>query len=359
MHLWRYLVLLFFLGSCSGRGDKTSGISILWNEEHAISISIPRSYFAHVRPDSITDVFRVHLEGVDQPAILGDVHILDDAVEFEPLIPFTPGLTYDVRLAGASFAKIEIPLADMSDPPVLSAIYPTSDTLPRNLLKIYLEFSRPMQEGQSLKNLVLLKNGMDTVPAVFLDLKPELWNTERTILTLWLDPGRIKRDLQPNQRFGEPLERETAYRLVVVSDWKDTRGIRLKQHNYKDFFVSVRDSLSPDPETWTIGAPAAGTRNALIVDFHERLDAVLCREAIRITDADGNSLSGVIELSAEESIYNFTPEMPWARGTFNLQCEARLEDLAGNNLNRPFDRDLTITADPLLKEIFNRKFQIE
>ena len=36
--------------------------------------------------------------------------------------------------------------------------------------------------------------------SIFLELENELWNPEHTQLTLWLDPGRIKRDLIPNQR---------------------------------------------------------------------------------------------------------------------------------------------------------------
>ena len=63
-----------------------------------------------------------------------------------------------------------------------------------------------MQEGQALENITVIKNGKDTIPSIFLDLQPELWNKERTILTLWLDPGRIKRDLQPNKKLGLPLE---------------------------------------------------------------------------------------------------------------------------------------------------------
>ena len=83
------------------------------------------------------------------------------------------------------------------------AIYPTQDTVPENLLKIYLQFSKPMREGQALRHIELLKNNRDTLPGVFLDLQPELWNVDRTTLTVWLDPGRIKRDLQPNGPIGK------------------------------------------------------------------------------------------------------------------------------------------------------------
>lgn len=357
--LWQSLILFFFLIACSGRKDKINTISILWENERAAGISVPHSYFSEVSNDSIKSLLHVHLlKDDDQPAILGEYDIVDEAVVFKPLIPFTPGLTYEVRLAGRSIVKIEIPVTDHKDRPALTAIYPMQDTVPHNLLKVYLQFSRPMREGQSLQHIAVLKNGSDTVPEVFLDLQPELWNHDRTMLTLWLDPGRIKRDLQPNQRLGEPLENGATYRLMIFGDWKDTQGTSLPQDYQKDFFVTSRDSLSPDPEHWTIRVPEAGTKKPVAIDFHETLDRVLLREAIHITDAEGNALTGAVELNDEETSYLFTPEVPWSKGTYLVQCEARIEDLAGNNLNRPFDRDLTVNTVSVSKEVFSRKFQI-
>ncbi len=49
---------------------------------------------------------------------------------------------------------------------------------------------------------------------------------------------------------------------------------------------------------------------------------------------------------AEESTQNkeraflFYASESWKAGEYNLRIEGRLEDLAGNNLNRPFDKDL-------------------
>lgn len=223
---------------------------------------------------------------------------------------------------------------------------------------MYLKFSRPMREGQSLNCIVVLRNGKDTIPDVFLDLQPELWNYDRSVLTLWLDPGRIKRDLQPNQKLGMPLEEASSYRLVISTRWMDTRGASLPQDYHKDFFVIQRDSLSPNLAQWKILAPKAGTRKPVIVYFHESLDYIVLEEAIRITDTEGNLVSGSVILSDEESVYQFIPSGVWSKGTYLLQSEARLEDLAGNNLNRPFDRDLVGKQVSLQQEVFIEKFQV-
>ena len=91
-----------------------------------------------------------------------------------------------------------------------------------------------MQEGDELKHIHLIKDGRDTLSSVFLDL--ELWNNERTMLTLWLDPGRIKRELQPNKLLGPPLIKGSHYQLLIDKDWQDAEGILLKEKLGEEFF---------------------------------------------------------------------------------------------------------------------------
>jgi hypothetical protein len=352
------LILFFVIAACSG--DNKSSIAIVWNDEQATGISIPRRYFSTIPEDSIGQVLQVYLAGGSgQPSILGSHALHDDHIVFEPLLPFTRGLVYDVRISGERVATLLIPPPDRKDTPTLLRVYPTQDTLPQNLLKVYLEFSEPMMEGQALGNVVLLRGGKDTVSSVFLDLKPELWNYDRTLLTLWLDPGRIKRDLQPNKRLGIPLEDATSYSLVIDSAWRDARGGTLGHIFVKDFRVAPRDSLSPDLGMWALVIPRAGTREPLAVNFYESMDAVLLHEAIHITGPDGKLIRGKIILESEETRYEFTPEAAWAKGKYILQCESRLEDLAGNNLNRLFDRDLTRDIQQSSKDIFELKFQVD
>jgi hypothetical protein len=63
-------------------------------------------------------------------------------------------------------------------------------------------------------------------------------------------------------------------------------------------------------------------------------------------------------VNAEEKV-NFTPAKPWSAGTYKLQIETRLEDLAGNNLGRLFDRDLTTQQKPHSNTgIYERKLNI-
>jgi hypothetical protein len=212
-----------------------------------------------------------------------------------------------------------------------------------------------MQQGDVLKHIHLIKDGRDTMFSVFLDL--ELWNNERTMLTLWLDPGRIKRDLQPNKTLGSPLNKGSHYQLSIDKDWQDGEGVLLKETFSKNFFTGPRDSISPDKDSWIIELPQAETKEQLKINFHESLDHVLAEKTISISDANSNEVKGKLHVNDHGTIVYFSPNIEWRSGKYTVQIESRLEDLAGNNLDRLFDSDLSQKQQPPRK-IHKRQFEI-
>ncbi len=290
-------------------------------------------------------------------SVLGEFKMYDAEVVFEPLVPFTRGLRYQVLLDGAPLAEIEIPKGEFARPELLS-IYPTQDTLPENLLKMYFHFSQAMVEGRSLPNIALVMNGRDTMKGTFLDLKPELWNADGTVLTLWLDPGRIKRDLIPNKTLGAPLHAQQKYTLHVTDSWNSRNDLPLIKGYAKTFVATSRDNNSPDLTQWTIIAPLSETKQPLEIQFHESLDYYLLNEGLKVADSTGGFVTGSGQISNEEKTFKFYPDNPWDRGDYTLQIESRLEDLAGNNLNRPFDREVESKTPKKDLEIFAKEFQI-
>ena len=355
--LWS-LVFSFLLPGCSDSKKQDPSIIIQWECNRAASIIIPKELLAGIPNDSIKQLLYVQLLNTNAP-ILGEYVIADDAVTFQPLIAFTRGLKYEVRLAGKLLVEVEIPMDSQNKAPEVISIYPTGDTLPLNVLKMYIAFSKPMQEGYALENIVVIKNGKDTIPSIFLDLQPELWNKERTVLTLWLDPGRIKQDLQPNKKMGLPLQQNASYQIIIEQDWRDTEGDSLAYIYRKEFIVGSRDNISPDVERWMIHIPKAGSNQPLKMDLQEPLDYSLLKNAIRIVDSKGNILNGTIETEEKETILHFTPSVAWSSGEYIIEIESRLEDLAGNNLNRLFDKDLTKKTNTVQKDIYKRVFNIQ
>lgn len=345
----------FFVGACKKK-DKDE-ISIVWSNEHAAGISIPTSLLKDHQVDSALNLLHVRLQN-NTSFMLGKYSKADDKILYKPLIPLSSGLTYEILFRNSIIGKIKIPLPDPGQSASLVAVYPTQDTLPENLLKVYLKFTAPMREGEALQHVSLLDEHNDTVPGVFLNLEQELWNKERTVLTLWLDPGRIKRDLIPNKQMGNPLRKGQQYNLSISNAWKDARGLPLGQSFSKKFIVAERDSSSPRPELWKLQVPAAATTQTLKVSFGEPLDYYLLQGTIGIFDNNGKRISCTIKVSDEESVLEFTPDKPWQAGHYYIQTSAYLEDLAGNNLNRPFDRDIRLKKTEADKQIFEREFVI-
>lgn len=335
--------LTFFVCIIVSCRPKNEAVRVEWRDEKATSVVIPKDLFNDVPDDSVPALVQVRLLKSDSSAaIFGDYESEKEAVRFSPLIPFTHGLRYGVWVRDVRAGSFEIPAVNATDRPELTAIYPTRDTLPENLLKIHLYFSKPMREEQSGKYVTLLKNSRDTVAGAFLDLQPELWNADRTVLTLWLDPGRIKRDLQPNQRLGAPMKRGGHYKILVSGDWQDTRGAHLSKSSDKAFVTGAKDSLSPAPARWKLSLPENGTNQPLILHFGESLDYSLLQEVFSIKNASGEMIDGKWKVAMEERECSFEPEHAWQAGRYILQIENRLEDLAGNSLKRPFDRDITL-----------------
>lgn len=339
--------LIFFwcmLVACYSSSDQTS-ITIRWQGKRAIGLTIPHRLVKDVPTDSLNHLLAIRLAG-QSVGMAGQFQPTDTGLYFEPLVPFTRGRQYAVWLRSSPLQAVTIPALAAGDRPRLLAMYPSADSLPDNLLKVYLHFSRPMREGQSAQYVALLNTHRDTLRDVFLDLQPELWNTDRTTLTLWLDPGRIKRDLQPNKRLGAPLQPGHQYALVVSAAWPDALGASLGQHMTKPFRVIQRDSLSPNPGRWLISSPKPGTSQPLTLVFGEPLDYYLLTETLHVFRADGTAIPGTWHIGRNERQSQFTPATDWTAGRYQLRIDNRLEDLAGNNLSRPFDRDITQDQRP-------------
>jgi hypothetical protein len=338
-----YLILLFFLPGCfPKRSDDPSGISIQWKDSVATGLIIPKSLVSGLEKESIRSTLTVRLkQATPQPPVFGEYLMAGDEIVFQPLVPLTRGLSYEIFFRDSSLATIIIPFSGSENVPEVLAVYPSQDTLPENLLKFYVSFSKPMREGGELEHIVLIEDEEDTLASVFMDLQPALWNNAGTLLTLWLDPGRIKRELLPNQKMGPPLAAGQHYTLIINDTWRAMDGGELKTSFSKTFVAGPRDNNSPEPLSWTVGAPPSGTTEPLKIRLHESLDYVLLEEAIDIYNEDDKIVRGEWNITEDETMLSFNPAEKWFSGSYYVSIETRLEDLAGNNPNRLFDRDIT------------------
>ena len=350
------LTLIFILSAC-GNPENKQPLVLGWKNNRAVSLSISKSIVPEIPDDSLQSIQITTGDSLSQ-SMLGEFNDRGSELIFMPVVPFTRGLTYRAVHKGKILGEFMVPFDTNSKKPTLS-IYPSQDTLPENILKMYFHFSEPMVEGQSLDHIYLQDKNRDTLSVIFLELKPELWNVEGTLLTLWFDPGRIKRDLIPNQQMGNPLQDGEAYTLHVSGKWKSKNGLELIENYSKPFVACKRDEKIPNINGWHVSTPKNGTLSPLLITFQEPLDFTLIQSTIRVLDENKKLVAGEIQLMKEETGITFAPASVWNKGNYLLQVEQRLEDLAGNNLFRPFDRDLK--KEPALQEkkFYGRDFVVE
>ena len=337
--------ILFFV-SCDD--NKSSGLEIIYDSEKAIAITFPSTL--------ATGDAKVYLKSNLDTALLGDFSLDENTYRFEPVIPFFEGNTYVLYQNNKAISSFSINTITDTIAPEVIAIYPSSNSVPENLLKMYFIFSKPMQEVDSaLDYITITNNETGNVVDVFLELNTELWNKEHTQLTLWLDPGRIKTDLIPNKEKGLPIIKGMRYTLTIDKNFKDANGNGLIQAYKKEFKVVDRDTEKPLPLNWELQANA----NVLTLHFKESMDAILAMETCRIENSKGENVFGDFELINEEKTLKFHPKHPFVLGKYTLVIESRLEDLAGNNLNRPFDNDLSQSITHEITELKKLQFIIE
>ena len=285
------------------------------------------------------------------PAMVGTYRIRDNMLRFEPQFPLEPGLTYRAVFrpghlpneqgsgAGSISAVFRVPARSSRPTTVVSKIFPSADVLPENLLKFYVHFSAPMSRGHIYDHIHLKNAAGKEIDLPFLEIDEELWDPTMTRLTLFIDPGRIKRGVLPLEDVGPALEDGKSYTLAIGREWRDGAGNPLKEKFEKSFSVGPADREPPDPARWKIQAPRAGTREPLSLTFAEEMDSALAMRLIRVT-SEWALVEGKAELEEQERRWTFTPDSEWRPGPHKVVIQTAIEDLAGNNIGKPFDVDV-------------------
>ena len=285
------------------------------------------------------------------PPMLGDYSVEKRSIRFQPKFPLTRGVVYCAvfrpsKLPGASgqtpdvASTFRLPPLSRQPTTVVTQIFPSADELPENLLKFYVHFSAPMQGGHIYDFIHLRNEAGKLVELPFLEIDEELWNPEMTRLTLFIDPGRIKRGVQPLEEIGPALEAGKKFVLEIDAAWRDGEGRSLREGMRKSFRVSAPDRTPPDPKNWKIESPNAGTQKPLTIDFSEPMDHALALRVIRAATIRGEPVEGVAVLSDHEKKWTFTPQKNWRRDVYQIEVQNTIEDLAGNNIGKAFEVDL-------------------
>ena len=93
-------------------------------------------------------------------------------------------------------------------------------------------------------------------------------------------------------------------------------------------------------------------------DAKDQRGRPLLEESLQILNDEGAPVKGSFMINQEEKTVDFIPLEPWIEGNYMLVVQSILEDLAGNNLNRVFDRDITKNKACSAELAYSVKFRI-
>jgi hypothetical protein len=372
----RWLLLAAAVVLCSCRPSTAPRWSVEWKPDPAETnrwrVEVSGLARTPLTPVQLQQALKVYVDqeslvvNLNLPTMLGRHEWRDGTLVFTPEFPLQPGLSYRAVLrppgvtnAPLVIARLRVPAAVVSASTVVNAVYPSANELPENLLKFYLHFSAPMTRGHIYDHIHLLNARGEAVELPFLEIDEELWDPEMMRLTLFIDPGRIKRGVKPLEEIGPSLEAGQRYTLVIDRDWRDAAGQPLAETFRKEFAVVAPDRTPPDPKRWTIRAPAAGSREPLVVEFDEPMDAALAQRLIHVL-AEGRPLTLAARLANAERELQLVPVKPWPRGELQLRIVTIIEDLAGNNVGKPFEVDSFAGVERrLTNDVVTLAFQIQ
>jgi hypothetical protein len=284
--------------------------------------------------------------GDEAPAMAGRYRI-ENSVRFFPSYPFDAGGEYDVRFdpsrvsraglsAHATSATISIPDTSRSPSTRVSSIYPGSDLIPENLLRMYVVFSKPMGQQGGRDYITFFDDSGREVPDVVVPLDTDLWNPERTRYTVILDPGRVKREILPNREMGRALHNGTGLTLLIKREWPDAHELPLTSEYRRRFLIGPAQEQALSTAQWRVAPPAAGTRDPVTVAFSRMLDFGLLQRSLSVRRGDSN-IAGHGRVGPAEIWWQFVPDSEWQRGPYMLKVEPILEDVAGNRIGRAFE----------------------
>jgi hypothetical protein len=216
-------------------------------------------------------------------------------------------------------------------------ISPEAKVLPANTLRFYIYFPRPAEAHFDRDQLCLLDDKEQVVRDSFLVLSQELWSPDGRRLTVFMEPGRIKRGLGADPTHDPALVVGRTYKLVITA---------LGQTASHTFRVSDPVLEAVDETCWRLVSPTVGTLSPVVVHFDRVMDAALCEEEIGVMAPSGDAVQTRVSLAMNGTAAQFIPSLPWHAGEHRLVISERLEDVCGNRLGEALDHDLSKEGRP-------------
>ena len=277
----------------------------------------------------------------DRTPIAGRYAVDGATLTFSPAFGFEPGQDYVARATARPDKATLVPFRIALEAPLADAavtkVFPSGDVLPENTLRFYIHFSTPMKPHVAFDHIRLRDASGRPDDAAFMRFKQELWNADRTRLTVLIDPGRIKRTVATNVELGPALREGQRYTLEIAAGWPSADGGSTLPRYTKSFTVGAPLRSLPSLAHWTATRPCVGTRQPLSVSLDRPFDHHLLERSLRVEDGLGRPIEGALAIGHHERAVTFTPASNWADGRVQIVVDPSLEDVAANNFRDLLD----------------------
>ena len=212
--------------------------------------------------------------------------------------------------------------AAAAGPAAAQTVYPSSASVPENLLRVSIAFGAPQPTGVPAARLTT-PDGKDIEGAFY---PQPLWSPDGRTLTLYLDPGRVKTGL---------ALRDSMKAILTVGMQVE---LRLGRKRLKHWTVVPAQKRAVAPQLDAAGPPRKGSRKQIDLIFASPIDWQ-GRNLIAIAAPDGTRVAGTGRLFDEEKRWRFIPAQPWGGGTYTVLLHPDLEDPEGNRVAARFEAD--------------------
>jgi len=207
----------------------------------------------------------------------------------------------------------------------VTAIEPSAPVLPSNTLRFYITFDRPARGIVHQSGLKLFDSKNIPVENAFMDFGQELWSPDGKRLTVFFDPGKIKRGVEAPHSELSPLKEGESYRIAFGN----------VQHAFR-VGPQIRERI--DPSSWVISVVRAA--RTIDITFDRVMDASLLMDQLQVEDEEGRPLLGTVRVIGGGCGVRLKPSRLLRRGKYRIRVGPLLEDVAGNRMNEALDHSV-------------------
>lgn len=305
------------------------------------SIELSAAPFAHAeRQEDFGGLLALFLEssqGISNIPVTGRYTRNNNTLSFQPLTPLGNDLHFVIRFSTPEGtvlqAKYHTPKAVLqySNPPKVAHVYPTSSTIPENILCFHVLFDRPMDQDPEAYQKARIFSAGKEVPLIW--KHTAFWTHGGKLLVLMVHPGRVKRGIS---YLGKAFEIGKSYTLVIEREIKDPQGRILTEQVEKEFTIGKADHKMPKLKKHRLSLPNASGSDPIELTFSEAMDFACMVEGLQVVDASNTPIPVSITHISDQQ-YKIVPEKDWAPGTYQLVLTPVVGDLCGNRFNRRFE----------------------